>query len=69
MNRQEQVRRIIDEWRTVSESHREELVWCLAFAGDVSARWRVAAVLDRIIEQRDDMQDVKQTVALRGEGE
>ena len=56
MNRQEQVRRIIDEWRTISETHREELVWCLAFAGDVSVRWRVAAVLDRIIEQRGDMQ-------------
>ena len=56
MSRQDQIRRILDEWRTVSEAHREELAWCLAFAGDVSVRWRVAAVLDRIIEQRGGMQ-------------
>ena len=55
MTPEEQIRRILDEWRTVSETHKDALVRCLADTSDPLIPGDITAILNDIINQRGDM--------------
>lgn len=58
MTRAEQIRRILDEWRTVSEADRQRLVDALADCIKVPrfSRTNLSVILTDIISKRGDME-------------
>lgn len=61
MTRDEQIRRILDEWRTVSETDREQVIMCLAHATNpdspAQGTWQalLTQAIANIISKRGDM--------------